>query len=116
MAIACKMRLASHPDPHYTHSRRVMQSILNPLAAAAGPLTALQLMQDAPVIPVLVLTDPRQAVLLARALVAGGIRMLEVTLRTPQALACIEAIAREVALTGVPNRDSQKKIPDIAII
>jgi 2-dehydro-3-deoxyphosphogluconate aldolase/(4S)-4-hydroxy-2-oxoglutarate aldolase len=33
---------------------------------------------------------------MARALVAGGIRMLEVTLRTPQALACIEAIAREV--------------------
>jgi 2-dehydro-3-deoxyphosphogluconate aldolase/(4S)-4-hydroxy-2-oxoglutarate aldolase len=33
---------------------------------------------------------------LARALVAGGIRMLEVTLRTPAALACIEAIAREV--------------------
>jgi 2-dehydro-3-deoxyphosphogluconate aldolase/(4S)-4-hydroxy-2-oxoglutarate aldolase len=33
---------------------------------------------------------------MARALVAGGIRMLEVTLRTPQALACIEAIARDV--------------------
>ena len=61
-------------------------------------LTALQVMQDAPVIPVIVLNDIRQAVLLARALVAGGIRMLEVTLRTPQALACIEAIAR-----GVPD-------------
>ena len=59
-------------------------------------LTALQVMQDAPVIPVIVLTDTQQAVLLARALVAGGIRMLEVTLRTPQALACIEAIARDV--------------------
>ena len=59
-------------------------------------ITALQVMQDAPVIPVIVLTDPKQAVLLARALVVGGIRMLEVTLRTPQALACIEAIAREV--------------------
>ena len=33
---------------------------------------------------------------LARALVAGGVRVLEVTLRTPVALACIEAIAREV--------------------
>ncbi|MNZ99213.1 KHG/KDPG aldolase [compost metagenome] len=33
---------------------------------------------------------------MARALVAGGIRMLEVTLRTPQALACMEAIARDV--------------------
>lgn len=62
----------------------------------SGRLTALQVMRDAPVIPVIVLTDVGQAVLLARALVAGGIRMLEVTLRTPQALACIEAIAREV--------------------
>lgn len=60
------------------------------------PLTALQVMQDAPVIPVIVLTDVAHAVPMARALLAGGIRMLEVTLRTPQALACIEAIAREV--------------------
>jgi 2-dehydro-3-deoxyphosphogluconate aldolase/(4S)-4-hydroxy-2-oxoglutarate aldolase len=59
-------------------------------------LTALQVMQDAPVIPVIVLNDVAHAVPLARALVAGGIRMLEVTLRTPQALACIEAIARQV--------------------
>jgi 2-dehydro-3-deoxyphosphogluconate aldolase/(4S)-4-hydroxy-2-oxoglutarate aldolase len=59
-------------------------------------LTALQVMQDAPVIPVIVLNDLDHAVPMARALVAGGVRMLEVTLRTPQALACIEAIAREV--------------------
>ena len=58
--------------------------------------TALQVMQDAPVIPVIVLKDVAHAVPMARALVAGGIRMLEVTLRTPQALACIEAIARDV--------------------
>ena len=62
----------------------------------SGRLTALQVMQDSPVIPVIVLTDVGQAVSMARALVAGGIRMLEVTLRTPQALACIEAIARDV--------------------
>lgn len=59
-------------------------------------LSALQVMQDAPVIPVIVLHDVAHAVPMARALVAGGIRMLEVTLRTPQALACMEAIAREV--------------------
>ncbi len=58
--------------------------------------TALQVMQDAAVIPVIVLSDVAHAVPMARALVAGGIRMLEVTLRTPQALACIEAIARDV--------------------
>ena len=65
-------------------------------AQLTGPLTALQVMQDAPVIPVIVLTDVGQAVAMAKALVAGGIRMLEVTLRTPQALACIAAIARQV--------------------
>lgn len=59
-------------------------------------LTALQVMQDAPVIPVMVLNEVAHAVPLAQALVAGGVRMLEVTLRTPQALACIEAIARSV--------------------
>jgi 2-dehydro-3-deoxyphosphogluconate aldolase/(4S)-4-hydroxy-2-oxoglutarate aldolase len=58
--------------------------------------TALQVMQDAPVIPVIVLNDLAHAVPMARALVAGGVRMLEVTLRTPQALACIEAIAKQV--------------------
>ena len=64
--------------------------------ASGGRLTALQVMQDSPVIPVIVLNDVSHAVPLARALIAGGIRMLEVTLRTPEALACIEAIARNV--------------------
>ena len=64
--------------------------------AVTPTLTALQVMQDAPVIPVIVLHDVAHAVPMARALVAGGIRMLEVTLRTPQALACMEAITKEV--------------------
>ncbi len=59
-------------------------------------LTALELMQDGPVIPVIVLNDPAHAVPMAQALVAGGVRVLEVTLRTPQGLSCIEAIARAV--------------------
>lgn len=58
--------------------------------------TPMEVMQDAPVIPVIVLQDPAHAVPMARALLAGGIRMLEITLRTPVALACIEAIAKEV--------------------
>lgn len=66
------------------------------MAVTGTQLTARAVMQDAPVIPVIVLHDAQHAVPMARALVAGGIRMLEVTLRTPQALACIEAIAREV--------------------
>lgn len=69
---------------------------------AAARLTALDVMRDAPVIPVIVLHELAHAVPLARALVAGGIRMLEVTLRSDAALACIEAIAGEVegAVTG----------------
>jgi 2-dehydro-3-deoxyphosphogluconate aldolase/(4S)-4-hydroxy-2-oxoglutarate aldolase len=76
---------------------------------ALTTLTALQVMQDAPVIPVIVLNDVAHAVPLARALVAGGVRMLEVTLRTPQALACMEAIAREVpeAVVGAGTVRSQ---------
>jgi 2-dehydro-3-deoxyphosphogluconate aldolase / (4S)-4-hydroxy-2-oxoglutarate aldolase len=66
------------------------------LKSIAERPSAAEVMQDAPVIPVIVLNDPAHAVPLARALVAGGIRMLEVTLRTPVALGCIEAIAREV--------------------
>ena len=63
---------------------------------AIEQLSAIGVMRDAPVIPVIVLHDVATAVPLARALLAGGIRMLEVTLRTPVALACIEASARDV--------------------
>lgn len=59
-------------------------------------LTALQVMQDAPVIPVIVLHDVAHAVPLAQALIAGGIRMLEITMRTPVALDCMRAISAEV--------------------
>ena len=69
---------------------------LNTPMGTSETLTARQVMQDAPVIPVIVLHNVAHAVPLARALLAGGIRMLEVTLRTPQALACMEAIARDV--------------------
>ncbi len=64
--------------------------------AVTQSFSALQVMQDGPVIPVIVLHDLAHAVPMARALVAGGVRMLEVTLRTPQALACMEQIARNV--------------------
>ncbi len=56
----------------------------------------LDLVAFGPVIPVIVLERVEQAVPLARSLVDGGVRVLEVTLRTPAALACIEAIARAV--------------------
>lgn len=49
-----------------------------------------------PVIPVVVLHDVAHAVPLARALVEGGLPVVELTLRTPVALDAIEAIATEV--------------------
>ncbi|MFU9136877.1 bifunctional 4-hydroxy-2-oxoglutarate aldolase/2-dehydro-3-deoxy-phosphogluconate aldolase [Erwinia tasmaniensis] len=49
-----------------------------------------------PVVPVIVLNRLEHAVPMARALVAGGVRVLEVTLRTACALEAIRAIAREV--------------------
>ena len=56
-----------------------------------------------PVIPVVVLDDVRHAVALARALVAGGVPAIEVTLRTRAALDAVRAIAGEVegAIVGV---------------
>ena len=48
----------------------------------------------APLIPVLQLDNPETAVPIAQTLVESGLAVLEVTLRTPGALACIEAIAR----------------------
>jgi len=56
----------------------------------------LELASHGPVIPVIVIDRVDDAVPLARALVEGGVRVLEVTLRTPTALACIEAMARAV--------------------
>jgi 2-dehydro-3-deoxyphosphogluconate aldolase / (4S)-4-hydroxy-2-oxoglutarate aldolase len=57
----------------------------------------------APVIPVLTITDLEHAVPLARALCAGGLKVLEITLRTPAALAAIEAMRKAVpeAVVGV---------------
>ena len=54
------------------------------------PIEAI--MRTAPVIPVLVVEDAAHALPIARALVAGGLRVLEVTLRTPAALDVIAAM------------------------
>ena len=59
-------------------------------------LSALDVMTDAPVIPVIVLEDVAHAIPMAKALVAGGVRVLEITLRTPAALQCMREIAAAV--------------------
>ena len=59
-------------------------------------MTLEQMLGLAPVVPVLTIEDEDHAVPLGRALVAGGVPMLEVTLRTPAALGAIRRIAAEV--------------------
>jgi 2-dehydro-3-deoxyphosphogluconate aldolase/(4S)-4-hydroxy-2-oxoglutarate aldolase len=59
-------------------------------------MNTLELAGHGPVIPVIVINQLEDAVPMARALVEGGVKVLEVTLRTPVALQCMEAIAREV--------------------
>jgi 2-dehydro-3-deoxyphosphogluconate aldolase/(4S)-4-hydroxy-2-oxoglutarate aldolase len=81
------------------------------MAVETMTLTAIEVMRDAPVIPVIVLHDVKDAVPLARALVAGGIRMLEVTLRTREALECIEIIAKEVP-DAVPGAGTIRSAAD----
>ena len=64
--------------------------------AVSDTLEPLALAAPGPVIPVIVVQSVDDAVPLARALVAGGVRVLEVTLRTPAALAAIAVIAQQV--------------------
>ncbi|MBB4688146.1 bifunctional 4-hydroxy-2-oxoglutarate aldolase/2-dehydro-3-deoxy-phosphogluconate aldolase [Amycolatopsis jiangsuensis] len=59
-------------------------------------MDAGELMELGPVLPVVVLEDAEQAVPLAKALLAGGLRTLELTLRTPAAFAGLERISAEV--------------------
>jgi 2-dehydro-3-deoxyphosphogluconate aldolase/(4S)-4-hydroxy-2-oxoglutarate aldolase len=72
-------------------------------ATATGDLTLGEILKRAPVVPVIVIHDLATAVPLADALVAGGLPVLEITLRTPAGLPAIEAIRRAVpeAIVGV---------------
>lgn len=80
-------------------------------------LSAQSVLNAGPVVPVIVIRELHQAVPLARALVAGGIRVLEVTLRTACAIEAIRAIAEEVpeAIVGagtVINPEQLKAVTD----
>lgn len=74
------------------------------------------ILHAAPVIPVVVIEDAGQAVSLARALVAGGIPAIEVTLRTRAALDAVRAIAGEVegAIVGVGTVRRPEDLADAA--
>ena len=71
----------------------------------------LDIMRTSPVIPVIAIDKLEHAVPLAKALVAGGIRVLEVTLRTEHGLPAIRAIAEQVpgAIVGVGTLTSPEE-------
>ena len=56
-----------------------------------------EILRQGPVVPVMVIHKLEQAVPLAKALLAGGIRVLEITLRTPVAMEAIRIIGGEVS-------------------
>jgi 2-dehydro-3-deoxyphosphogluconate aldolase/(4S)-4-hydroxy-2-oxoglutarate aldolase len=81
---------------------------------SSSSLRMCQLIDDIRVIPVIVVDEVSDAVPLAKALCAGGLLVLEITLRTPAALASIEAVAKAVpeAVVGagtVLNGDDARK-------
>jgi 2-dehydro-3-deoxyphosphogluconate aldolase/(4S)-4-hydroxy-2-oxoglutarate aldolase len=66
-------------------------------------MNTMEVMRTGPVIPVIVIDNPDDAVPLARALMAGGIRVLEITLRTPVAMQAVRTLCRQFpdAIVGV---------------
>jgi 2-dehydro-3-deoxyphosphogluconate aldolase/(4S)-4-hydroxy-2-oxoglutarate aldolase len=80
-------------------------------------ITSADVFSQGPVVPVLVIEKVEDALPIARALMEGGITVLEVTLRTQAALAVIETIAKEIpeAYIGagtVTNREQLKAVTD----
>lgn len=69
------------------------------------------------IMPVIVINDIAQAVPLAKALIAGGIHCLEITLRTPQGIEAIKVISEQVpeAIVGagtITNSDQVKAVKE----
>ncbi|MFI6348740.1 bifunctional 4-hydroxy-2-oxoglutarate aldolase/2-dehydro-3-deoxy-phosphogluconate aldolase [Streptomyces sp. NPDC050560] len=84
----------------------------SPPPADASPASA-SVLDLAPVLPVVVVERPQDAVPLARALVAGGLPAVEITLRTPAALDAIRAVAAEVpgAVVGAGTLVRAEQVP-----
>lgn len=79
-------------------------------------ISSEQLFAQGPVVPVLVIKDVAHAVPLAKALIEGGIRVLEVTLRTPAAIDVIREIADKVpeALIGAGTVTTAAQLKQVA--
>ena len=78
-------------------------------------MRASELLKGVKVVPVVVIDDPAKAVPLAEAFVDGGLKAIEVTLRTDAGLAAIEAIARDVPdmLVGAGSLRTPDQIEDV---
>ncbi|EPL6456767.1 bifunctional 4-hydroxy-2-oxoglutarate aldolase/2-dehydro-3-deoxy-phosphogluconate aldolase [Providencia rettgeri] len=79
-------------------------------------MTAEAILKQGPVVPVIVIKKIEQAVPLAKALVNGGIKVLEVTLRTECAVDAIRLIAQEVpeAIVGAGTVVNAKQLADVS--
>lgn len=79
-------------------------------------MTIDDLMRMSPVIPVLVIDDIDDAIPIAQALVAGGLRVLEVTLRTPVAIEALRAMATvEGAVVGAGTVLNTRALDAVAL-
>ncbi|MBF6057011.1 bifunctional 4-hydroxy-2-oxoglutarate aldolase/2-dehydro-3-deoxy-phosphogluconate aldolase [Thiomicrorhabdus heinhorstiae] len=81
-------------------------------------MKATEILGISPIVPVVVLEDPKDALPLAEALLEGGIAVMEITLRSDAALASIEAIAKElpemnVGAGTVVNAEQMLKVRDL---
>lgn len=78
-------------------------------------MTAEQVLKQGPVVPVIVIKKLEQAVPLAKALLKGGINVLEVTLRTECAMEAIQLIAEEVpeAIVGAGTVINAKQLAEV---
>ena len=81
-------------------------------------MTLDQIMRTAPVIPVIMIDNVDHAVPLARALVRGGLKVLEITLRTPAAPDAIEAIIQDVddAIVGAGTVLAPKQLEKVVTL
>ncbi|AHF74252.1 keto-hydroxyglutarate-aldolase/keto-deoxy- phosphogluconate aldolase [Candidatus Sodalis pierantonius str. SOPE] len=77
--------------------------------------SAETILTSGPVVPVIVIQKLEHAVPLAKALVAGGVKVLEVTLRTPCAMDAIRAIAQEVseAIIGAGTVTNAQQLAEV---
>jgi len=77
--------------------------------------SAESILTAGPVVPVIVINKLEHAVPLAKALVAGGVRVLEVTLRTACAIDAIRAIAKEVpeAIVGAGTVTNAQQLSEV---